>query len=90
MLAQKWESPCWQGCLADPNSPSCLSSCAVESNIIATHKRIKAVNPSVSSVMYLNTLLDFSFCEDLEALTLGIMPLRPACLVRMLTVCTLT
>lgn len=26
-----------------------------------THKRIKAMNPSVCSVLYLNTLLDFPF-----------------------------
>eukprot|EP00040_Diaphanoeca_grandis_P030592 m.181039 g.181039 ORF g.181039 m.181039 type:complete len:480 (+) comp32048_c0_seq1:128-1567(+) len=61
VMLEKWEGPCWQDCLANGSSAACLPACGVENDIIETHRRIKAVNPKVCSVMYLNTLLDFPF-----------------------------
>ena len=40
---------------------ACLPQCDVESLILDTMQRIKAINPSVSCILYLNTLLDFPF-----------------------------
>lgn len=40
---------------------ACLPECDVESLILDTLTRVKAINPSVSTVMYFNTLLDFPF-----------------------------
>eukprot|EP00035_Acanthoeca_spectabilis_P001829 m.83066 g.83066 ORF g.83066 m.83066 type:complete len:474 (-) comp11171_c0_seq4:93-1514(-) len=61
VMIEKWEGHCWADCLANSSSPACLPSCNEEGIIIDTHRRIKAINPGVSSVMYLNTLLDFPY-----------------------------
>ena len=61
VMLEKWEGHCWQDCLASPQSGNCTAACGVEDLILDTHKRIKAINPSVCSVLYLNTLLDFPF-----------------------------
>lgn len=65
VMLEKWEGPCWSECLASNNSKpavaACTSSCRVEEYILDTLRRVKALNPAVSGVMYLNTLLDFPF-----------------------------
>ena len=62
VMIEKWEGRCWQECLAGGvGSPSCESSCNVESIIVDTLRRVKAVNPAVSGVLYLNTILSFPF-----------------------------
>lgn len=62
VMIEKWEGKCWQNCLADgPGSPDCQASCNVENYIIDTLRRVKAVNPSVATVLYWNTLLAFPF-----------------------------
>eukprot|EP00038_Savillea_parva_P016780 m.18063 g.18063 ORF g.18063 m.18063 type:complete len:491 (-) comp3561_c0_seq1:59-1531(-) len=61
VMLEKWEGHCWQDCLNDPSSTACLPQCDVESLILDTMQRIKAINPSVSCILYLNTLLDFPF-----------------------------
>eukprot|EP01046_Picozoa_sp_COSAG06_P029181 COSAG06_NODE_2688_length_6445_cov_4.638526_7_plen_121_part_00 len=62
VMLEKWEGHCWQDCLADGvGSPACESSCGVENDILSTLSRVKAINPAVSGVLYLNTLLAFPF-----------------------------
>ena len=62
VMLEKWEGHCWQDCLAQgPGSGPCQPSCNAEGSIMDTMRRIKAVNPKVSTVMYLNTLLAFPF-----------------------------
>ena len=65
IMIEKWEGPCWTECLASNNSQppvaACTAACHVETYILDTLRRVKAVNPAVSGVMYLNTLLDFPF-----------------------------
>eukprot|EP01051_Picozoa_sp_SAG22_P015882 SAG22_NODE_2144_length_2941_cov_2.511963_2_plen_425_part_00 len=65
VMLEKWEGPCWAGCLASNNSQppaaACTAGCGVETHILDTLRRVKARNPAVSGVMYLNTLLDFPF-----------------------------
>lgn len=62
VMLEKWEGHCWQDCLAGGvGSPACQSSCGVENDILSTLGRIKAINPAVSGVLYLNTLLAFPF-----------------------------
>lgn len=62
VMIEKWEGPCWQKCLqAGPGSPDCSASCGVENYILDTFRQVKAVNPSVATVLYWNTLLAFPF-----------------------------
>ena len=61
VMLEKWEGACWNDCLANPGSDACSSGCGVENYILDTHRRIKAINPAVSCVLYLNTLFDFPF-----------------------------
>jgi hypothetical protein len=61
VMIEKWEGHCWQDCLAKPGSSACLPSCDAEASIIDTMRRIKAINHTVATVMYLNTLLAFPF-----------------------------
>ena len=60
VMLEKWEGSCWQDCLGNgTGSVSCQAGCGVEDYIIDTHRRIKALNPGVSGVLYWNTLLAF-------------------------------
>ena len=62
IMVEKWEGKCWQDCLTQGvGSPPCHASCGVEDFILDTFKRVKAINPSTSTVLYLNTLLAFPF-----------------------------
>ena len=62
VMIEKWEGHCWQDCLAQGvGSPPCQAGCDVESIITGTLRRVKAINPGVSGVLYLNTLLAFPF-----------------------------
>ena len=62
VMLEKWEGSCWQDCLGNgTGSVSCQAGCGVEDYIIDTHRRIKALNPGVSGVLYWNTLLAFPF-----------------------------
>ena len=67
VMIEKWEGRCWQECLASNNSKppvgACQPGCDVENTIVGTLKAVKAINPSVSGVLYLNTLLDFPFYD---------------------------
>ena len=47
--------------LTAQHATRCTAACHVETYILDTLRRVKAVNPAVSGVMYLNTLLDFPF-----------------------------
>ena len=62
VMLEKWEGHCWQDCLGNgTGSLPCHASCGVEDFIVDTHRRVKALNPAVSSVLYWNTLLAFPF-----------------------------
>eukprot|EP00662_Eupelagonemidae_sp_cell21_P027269 gene27269-51667_t len=65
VMIEKWEGHCWskchRDCLAKPDSSACQPGCAVEDDIVDTLRRVKAVNPAVAGVLYLNTLLAFPF-----------------------------
>ena len=52
---------CWADCLANPSSGACTASCGVENDILDTNRRVKVLNPGVSTVLYWNTLLAFPF-----------------------------
>ena len=60
VMLEKWEGHCWQDCLKH-GPPACNSSCAEADAIVDTHRRVKAINPGVSSVFYWNTALAFPF-----------------------------
>lgn len=64
IILEKWEGPCWDGCLAnataEPPLP-CSPSCDVESHMLTTLRRVRALNPRVTTMLYLNTLLLFPF-----------------------------
>jgi hypothetical protein len=73
VMLEKWEGHCWQDCLAGGvGSPACQSSCGVENDILSTLGRVKAINPSVSGVLYLNTLLAFPFVSLLNIAWAGV------------------
>ena len=62
VVVEKWEGHCWQDCLGNGTGSSpCKASCGVENDILSTLSRVKAINPAVSGVLYLNTLLAFPF-----------------------------
>ena len=61
VMIEKWEGPCWAECMKDSSSSSCQPTCNVENYILDTFSRVKAVNPGVSTILYLNTLMDFPF-----------------------------
>eukprot|EP01050_Picozoa_sp_SAG11_P028998 SAG11_NODE_7986_length_1073_cov_1.282341_2_plen_281_part_00 len=65
VVIEKWEGPCWFECLANgtaaqPPRP-CDPGCGEEDYQLATIKRIKARNPGVATVFYLNTLYNFPY-----------------------------
>ena len=84
VMLEKWEGHCWQDCLAGGvGSPACAASCGVENDILDTLSRVKAINPAVSGVLYLNTLLAFPFYtlngvfEAADALTIDSATKKP-------------
>jgi hypothetical protein len=62
VMIEKWEGHCWQDCLkGGAGSSSCQASCDGEASIMDTLARVKAINPGVCAVFYLNTMLSFPF-----------------------------
>ena len=64
VVVEKWEGPCWDGCLANSSRKppvACSPGCGEEAYQLDTLRRVKAVNPNVSGVFYLNTLYDFPY-----------------------------
>lgn len=62
VMLEKWEGPCWDDCLANATAGlRCEPACNVEADSLATLRRVRAINPAVSNVLYLNTLLMFPF-----------------------------
>jgi hypothetical protein len=62
VVIEKWEGPCWDECLANSSRTppvACNPACGEEAYQLDTLRRVKAVNPNVSGVFYLNTLYDF-------------------------------
>ena len=58
------EGPCWDACLANATAKPplpCSPSCDVETHSLATLRMVRALNPAVTTVLYLNTLLLFPF-----------------------------
>ena len=54
-MIEKWEGPCWADCLANSTSVpprACESSCNVESDMLGTLRKVKQLNPSISTVFY--------------------------------------
>ncbi len=59
-VIEKWEGPCWSQCVQNKTKGvPCEPSCDTASYQLATIRAIKAINPRVSTVFYLNTLYDF-------------------------------
>ena len=72
VVVEKWEGPCWDECLANSSRTSpvaCSPACGEEIYQLDTLRRIKAVNPNVSGVFYLNTLYDFPYYNLTAAFT---------------------
>ena len=64
VVVEKWEGPCWDECLANSSSTPplpCNPACGEEMYQLDTLRRIKAINPNVSGVFYLNSLYDFPY-----------------------------
>ena len=62
VMLEKWEGPCWDDCLANATAGlRCEPACNVEADSLATLRRVRAINPAVTNVLYLNTLLMFPF-----------------------------
>ena len=62
IVIEKWEGRCWDDCLANiSRGILCDPSCHEENLQIATLKAVKAINPKVAGIFYLNTILDFPF-----------------------------
>ena len=64
VMLEKWEGHCYDECFPFKNgsiNPHCNPSCNVENEMLGTMTKVKALNPSVTTVFYLNTLLLFPF-----------------------------
>ena len=64
VMVEKWEGRCWHDCLANATAAPplpCDAGCAVERDMLAMLREVKALNPRVSTVFYWNTLLAFPF-----------------------------
>jgi hypothetical protein len=64
VVIEKWEGPCWDECLANSSRTppvACSAACSEETYQLDTLRRVKALNPNVSGVFYLNTLYDFPY-----------------------------
>lgn len=64
IVIEKWEGPCWDECLANSSHTppvACSTTCSEETYQLHTLRRVKALNPNVSGVFYLNTLYDFPY-----------------------------
>merc|ERR1712113_103130 len=59
VVIEKFEGPCWDHCFVHPVPSECNPSCNTESYIRGTAQALKKVNPKISVVMYLNSLLNF-------------------------------
>ena len=59
---EKWEGPCWDGCLANQSKHiPCVPSCAEEEHQMATLASIRALNAATVTIMYFNSFLDFEY-----------------------------
>jgi len=62
VMLEKWEGPCWDDCVANATAKlPCSPSCNVEGDMLDVLKAVRAINPNVSTALYLNTLLLFPF-----------------------------
>ena len=62
VMLEKWEGPCWDACVANATAKlPCSPSCNVEGDMLDVLKAVRAINPNVSTALYLNTLLLFPF-----------------------------
>jgi hypothetical protein len=59
VVIEKFEGPCWDHCFVHPVPSECVPSCNTESYILGTAKSLKAANPSISVILYLNSMLNF-------------------------------
>ena len=61
---EKWEGHCYDECSPFKNGSTsgfCNPACAVESDMTSTLSKVKALNPSVTGIFYLNIFLLFPF-----------------------------
>ena len=62
IMIEKWEGHCYDGCMYNASKGKlCYSSCDVEGDMLKTIASVKALNPSVLGIMYINTLMAFPF-----------------------------
>merc|ERR1712137_717211 len=59
VVIEKFEGPCWDACVIDPNPSLCDPSCNTENYILGTAQQLKAANPQISVILYLNSMLNF-------------------------------
>jgi len=67
VMVEKWEGRCWADCLANSTATPplpCSASCDVEADMLSTLRKVKALNPAISTVFYWNTLLAFPFYKQ--------------------------
>jgi hypothetical protein len=56
--AEKWYTPC-----GSKGPTQSGPDCAIESVTEDLYGQIKAINPNVTTILYWNSMFDFSFCE---------------------------
>lgn len=67
VLIEKWEGPCWSACIQNNSlGIPCDPACGGESYMLNTLKRVKLMNPAVSTGYYQNSLYDWNF-QNLES-----------------------
>lgn len=59
VVIEKFEGPCWDACFIHSDPSLCDPSCNTESYILGTAKALKAANPKISVILYLNSMLNF-------------------------------
>jgi hypothetical protein len=61
VVIEKFEGTCWDQCYVHPVPGKCVPSCDVEHYMVGTAKALKAANPKLSVLMYLNSMMMFPF-----------------------------
>eukprot|EP01051_Picozoa_sp_SAG22_P011203 SAG22_NODE_1059_length_5764_cov_3.282966_1_plen_338_part_00 len=61
VVIEKFEGTCWDQCYVHPAPGKCVPGCDVENFMLGTARALKAANPKLSVLMYLNSVMLFPF-----------------------------
>ena len=66
VVIEKFEGPCWAHCFVHPTPNECVPSCDVARYQLGTARALKAANPRISMIIYLNSVMLFPMYSYVE------------------------